>query len=107
MERVKAAVQAVRKVPQQTTTTRSMLKDCSYCGKQHRKGDCPAYGKQCTKCQKMNHFSTVYRSVHKKLQAVDKMEQDTVMEVEQVNMEKDFFLLTKWWSSVRLSGSWR
>ena len=31
-------------------------KDCDYCGCSHNKGDCPAYGKMCNKCGKMNHF---------------------------------------------------
>ena len=31
-------------------------KDCDYCGCSHNKGDCPAFGKMCNKCGKMNHF---------------------------------------------------
>ena len=31
-------------------------KDCDYCGHSHNKEDCPAYGKTCNRCGKMNHF---------------------------------------------------
>ena len=35
---------------------------CKWCGKKHGPGKCPAYGKKCNKCQKMNHFASVCRS---------------------------------------------
>ena len=31
--------------------------DCKKCGKNHRRAECPAYGKQCSKCKKKNHFA--------------------------------------------------
>ena len=34
-------------------------KACSYCGKNHRRGECPAYGKKCAFCGGKNHFDTV------------------------------------------------
>ena len=36
-------------------------KDCSRCG-YHDKGKCPAQGKRCAKCQKLNHFASVCQS---------------------------------------------
>ena len=33
--------------------------DCRKCGKQHAKNDCPAYGKTCFKCKKLNHYSSM------------------------------------------------
>lgn len=35
------------------------IKQCKYCGKDHMSGQCPAYGKQCRICTKMNHFANV------------------------------------------------
>ena len=32
---------------------------CKFCGRRHGRGRCPAYGKTCTKCSKLNHFATV------------------------------------------------
>lgn len=42
---------------------------CSKCGSTHEKRNCPAYGKRCHKCKKMNHFQKYckaksYRNVH-------------------------------------------
>ena len=33
--------------------------DCRFCGRSHRKRDCPAYGKECHKCGRKNHFSNM------------------------------------------------
>ena len=35
---------------------------CGKCGKSHERGNCPAYGKTCNKCQGINHFKAVCRS---------------------------------------------
>lgn len=35
---------------------------CNYCGYVHKDRVCPALNKRCTKCNKMNHFSSVCRS---------------------------------------------
>lgn len=37
-------------------------KNCDYCGRAHKKGQCPAFGKQCDHCKKMHHFSSVCKS---------------------------------------------
>ena len=33
--------------------------ECRYCGRQYDRGrnNCPAFGKSCSKCGKMNHFA--------------------------------------------------
>ena len=38
-----------------------MINDCAYCGRSHPARKCPAYGKSCNKCNKLNHFSSVCR----------------------------------------------
>lgn len=35
----------------------NIVKDCGYCGNNHPKGRCPAYGKFCTVCNAKNHFA--------------------------------------------------
>ena len=37
----------------------NIILNCAYCGGRHARGSCPAYGKQCNKCNGYNHFSTV------------------------------------------------
>lgn len=39
-----------------------IIKDCTKCGKNHPINKCPAYGKKCNKCKKINHFSNVCKS---------------------------------------------
>lgn len=36
--------------------------NCSFCGSSHISGRCPAYGKDCAKCKKKNHFAKVCHS---------------------------------------------
>ena len=35
------------------------LFSCKFCGRQHEKRNCPAYGKKCRKCDGKNHFAAV------------------------------------------------
>ena len=35
---------------------------CGKCGKSHKRGNCPMYGKTCNKCKGINHFQAVCRS---------------------------------------------
>ncbi|UYV62932.1 K02A2.6-like [Cordylochernes scorpioides] len=35
---------------------------CQRCGKSHRAKNCPAWGKRCSKCKKMNHFAAFCKS---------------------------------------------
>ncbi|XP_030758046.1 uncharacterized protein LOC115883775 [Sitophilus oryzae] len=38
---------------------------CSYCGYNHDRGKCPAFGKKCTKCKGKNHFAAVCKKKEK------------------------------------------
>ena len=46
-----------------TQKTKKEVKNgpCGFCGMEHRKGNCPAYGKECVYCHKKNHFERVCR----------------------------------------------
>lgn len=39
---------------------------CKYCGKSHKRRECPAFGQVCRKCQKKNHFAKVCKSAMSK-----------------------------------------
>ena len=41
---------------------RKIIRNCKFCGKDHEVRQCPAYGKACNECGKLNHFSAVCRS---------------------------------------------
>ncbi|XP_025263219.1 uncharacterized protein K02A2.6-like, partial [Camponotus floridanus] len=53
--------------------------ECKYCGYKHWYGRCPAFGKECSKCNKRNHFAKV-------CQAEKKRPVDTI---EERNLEED------------------
>ena len=42
-----------------------MRKKCKYCGKSCEKGKCPAFGKKCSLCGKLNHFASECQSKKK------------------------------------------
>ena len=44
---------------------------CNNCGSQNPKKQYPAFGKQCRKCNKLNHFAKCCRSSKHKIEAVD------------------------------------
>ncbi len=37
--------------------SRYIIRNCKYCGRDHNKGKCPAYGINCKRCEKRNHFA--------------------------------------------------
>ena len=43
--------------------------DYKYCGRKHKHGDCPAFGKTCNKCKCKNHFANVCRSSQNRSQS--------------------------------------
>ena len=47
---------------------------CKNCGLQHLKKQCPAFGKQCRKCNKLNHFAKCCRGAKRKVEAVEQSE---------------------------------
>ena len=39
-----------------------IIQNCKYCGGKHAIRSCPAFGKQCSKCTKKNHFAKMCRA---------------------------------------------
>lgn len=59
---------------------------CGKCGRTHDKGKCPAQGKKCLKCNKLNHFASVCRTKTKQF----KNKTENVNEIESVEDEHFF-----------------
>ena len=64
LEAMQPGTQAVNAIAWKSQNTRrkpemqhSVNKQCKYCMGSHKKGKCPAYGKKCRSCGKLNHFS--------------------------------------------------
>ncbi len=52
-------------------------RNCTYCGTQHAKKHCPAWGHQCKKCKRNNHFASVCKSRGTKVHQLDTESDDT------------------------------
>ncbi|CAB3983765.1 retrotransposon-like family member retr-1 [Paramuricea clavata] len=51
------------------------LTDENYCGGyRHRRGRCPAYGKNCNRCKKLHHFASMYKA--KEANFIDKTDEE-------------------------------
>ena len=46
-------------------SSQNIKRKCCYCGTTHKKQACPAYGKKCLKCKKLNHSASDCRSKYK------------------------------------------
>ena len=98
---------------------REQQSSCGFCGNQHQKGKCPAFGKKCLKCGKKSHFERVCRSKKKKaddvsetaIDEVDSQSEAEAREVEEGIEEKNFFIdsvatsLPPWRVELELEGS--
>lgn len=51
-------------------------KPCAYCGRTHERNNCPAFGKQCHHCGKLNHFKSVCRQQKIEKKAVSQIEEE-------------------------------
>ena len=60
-----------RKPPEELTQRK---RTCGNCGLAHPRKQCPAYGKQCLKCNKFNHFAKLCRSASRKTDAIEQAE---------------------------------
>ena len=49
--------------------------NCKYCGSNHQRGACPAFGQRCNNCGRQNHFAKV--CLQKKYSPVSALTQDT------------------------------
>ena len=51
-------------------------KPCGYCGHAHERNNCPAFGKQCNYCGKLNHFKSVCRQLKAEKKPVSQIEEE-------------------------------
>ncbi|XP_038060249.1 uncharacterized protein K02A2.6-like [Patiria miniata] len=61
MEKTEEKVHQVKSKPK-SQSRQHKQSTCEYCGESHQRGKCPAYGHECLKCHKQNHFAKVCQS---------------------------------------------
>ena len=50
--------------------SKSWNNNCTFCGRQHARGKCPAYGKNCNKCGRKGHFAVCCRNKKKRIEMI-------------------------------------
>ena len=75
----KKSARTMQRNPTNTHTARDAIdppnkSPCKNCGLQHPKRQCPAFGKQCRNCKKLNHFAKCCRSAKRKVESVEQSE---------------------------------
>ena len=64
-EEVEQVHKITKKRSEQSTKQHSKIVNCRYCGGNHARRECPAYGQVCSICSKKNHFSKVCKATRK------------------------------------------
>jgi hypothetical protein len=59
MEQIQIYTNSKHDLELNAITEQKTIKNCKYCGRDHKFRSCPAWQKTCTKCGKKNHFATV------------------------------------------------
>lgn len=90
-------------------------KNCGYCGRRHNKGNCPAYGKECSKCGRSNHFANVCKTSSKNRQQSNDKTVNAINEDSDSSSITDFTVYSiankneksrdKWFVSLMLDGT--
>ena len=69
----RAPEENLKKHNQQEKSIMPEVFNCRNCGTEHKRKECPAYGKKCHRCHKLNHFKAMCRS-KKNFNAVERQE---------------------------------
>ncbi|GBM63219.1 Uncharacterized protein K02A2.6 [Araneus ventricosus] len=75
------------------------------CGRNHKKGDCPAYGKTCSKCKEKNHFAVGCRK--KNIQELEYKNNNSELFIEslsvgQVSINNQVNAESTWYKTIQL-----
>ena len=68
-------VHEIRRKDRNNSQQQNIVNNCRYCTQTHARGNCPAFGKRCQKCNKRNHFAKCCLS---KTRDVNTVENDVV-----------------------------
>jgi len=61
--------------------------DCTRCGRTHKRRNCPAYQKICSKCGKLNHFAKMCITVFDKNEAEGQIENHHISEIFNIDVD--------------------
>ena len=103
---------------QQKNLQQTHVSNCSFCGSNHIRGRCPAYGKNCSWCTKPNHFESVCNAKRRQNTPVNRIHENSGDQSEECvdnihtvsSVKDDFFICTvnhgksydKWKTQLRI-----
>ena len=96
--KMRCQMEEVNAVRSDKQTDKHKFGNCGYCGLEHEKRRCPAYGKACRECGKNNHFAKMCRQ--KKRRDVQEVQEAEVAVVASqssmpVDVGQDYYFLGK------------
>lgn len=68
-----------------SNSTQTQYSVCSRCSYKHAPRSCPAYGKQCNNCKKLNHFAKVCKS-QRNISVVENEEEEEIFRLGNINI---------------------
>ena len=79
-------IMKISKINGDKMTRNESKRECRYCGKNHifKKSECPAFGKECSKCKLRNHFASRCRT--RNVRIVDETNES------EENEEKEYYI---------------
>ncbi|XP_050440056.1 uncharacterized protein LOC126845447 [Adelges cooleyi] len=63
---------------------------CKKCNREHGPKNCPAYGKKCNKCSKINHFSVGCKNKKGNVRVMDLIETENLDKVQEMSSEEEY-----------------
>jgi len=105
MTKTRTKNQKVQKKPEIKEETGSEAFQCKRCNRKHGQRECPAFGRRCNRCRKLNHFEAACRV--KEVQEVEDSEDEDNILVESVNIIKGKvheMRVVVWYENIEVDG---
>ena len=88
------------------TESTSSTSSCNNCGYRHDRGNCPASGKRCRKCDREGHFAKMCRAKKEPTRNIQQVDEERQGESEEVYLDEAVTTTDKgWFSRVTMNGN--
>lgn len=89
MQKLEQSTDQVHFAKKKQSNKSNKVTNCSYCGGEHKRGQCPAYGTTCHKCNKGNHYAKVCKAITPKTPYKPQYKAQKVHQVNQNDSSSD------------------
>ena len=94
----------------QQRTSQQKITDCKFCGYDHIRGQCIAYGKECNFCHKLNHFERVCMQKQASIRGVSSentSQQSNDNNIQSISANMDTFFISSIVDHKKPSDTWK